>query len=204
MYKCINECVCVCWKWESNKCWERTLIFLLRISATLRLMRECKSDCKNCVEIDGDLFAHCFTFSFYSRFIPFSPFSLCDRFFSILLNAHVIASFQSKNHNLIYIQLNIPMLLCYANAFASSWGLACMWTRVAFEIDVKLFNEYNFRRKFHLITQWNQWINVAKSWVRKSKSMFYSVFFLLFSVYLCSSLLSPLFFLFSWNSLLNL
>lgn len=144
-------------------------------------------------------------FFFLFTLYPFlSFFSLWSLFFSILLNAHVIASFQSKNHNLIYIQLNIPMLLCYANAFASSWGLACMWTRVAFEIDVKLFNEYNFRRKFHLITQWNQWINVAKSWVRKSKSMFYSVFFLLFSVYLCSSLLSPLFFLFSWNSLLNL
>lgn len=165
-------------------------------------MRKCKSDCKNCVKIDGDLFAYCFTSSFIHAFDPFIPFpfnsipflSLSLRFpffiswslFSLLLNAHVIASFQSKNHNLIYIQLNIPMYCCFANARALCWKLTdcrvlhihtCMRTRVAFEIDVKPFNEYNFRRKFHLITQWNQWINVAKAGCEKVRACFIPSFF---------------------------
>lgn len=112
----------------------------------------------------------------------FALFNVC--FFSLLFNARVIASFQSKNHNLIYIQLNIPMLLLLdAGSVCAFWdrGLdlnmylycvcVCVYKyhmnvsarRIRNQCEIVL-NEYNFRRKFHLITQRNHWIDVAKSW----------------------------------------
>lgn len=135
-----RKCMCVCVANESNKCWKRTLIFLPRthtrtqqtggFANLLSLLL-----CVWCVSVKVTANTVSKSMAIYLRIallrllftrlilsIPFRlqfpfpfifiPFFIPRSLFSLLLNAHVIASFQSKNHNLIYIHLNIPMYFC--------------------------------------------------------------------------------------------